>query len=374
MQNDNIKSKILIILIALALTLVTFLFFQPKTVLETEKKDFEKLPLATDKNEIEIILVGDIMLSRQVGSEMVKANDWTLPFKTLAGFLKKADITFGNLEAPFLDSGARVTEGLSFKTEPQAIAGLVVAGFDIVSTANNHAFDRGATGIEFTNKWLAENGIKSVGTGTTANETFFAETIAVGDTKIAFLAYTYFKKTPYVASLDIEQLQSEIQKLESKTDLIIVSMHAGEEYTHLPTDQQINFAHVAIDAGADIVVGHHPHWIQPIEVYSPTNQLSPSEERDPQAAARERDVAGNQENFRKGLIFYSLGNFVFDQEWSQKTKEGMMVKLLISNNQLLKADIIPIVIENYCCARFADEVESKKILNNINASSTILFK
>jgi poly-gamma-glutamate capsule biosynthesis protein CapA/YwtB (metallophosphatase superfamily) len=272
------------------------------------------------------------MLSRHVGAQMVKAKDWTLPFAGMKNILQKADITSGNLEAPFLDAGARVTEGLSFKVEPQAITGLVNAGFDIVSTANNHAYDRGLAGIDFTKTLLTSNGIASVGTAT-SSEGLRHAIIDVKDKKIGFLAYSYFGKDPYLHALDIDKMRADVTAIASTTNYIIVSMHAGEEYTLQPNKQQIAFAHAAIDAGADIVVGHHPHWVQPVEKY------------------------------KGGIIFYSLGNFVFDQEWSQETKEGMLVRLSLGDE--IKYELVPVIIENYCCPRVANDEEAAVILNRI---------
>jgi poly-gamma-glutamate synthesis protein (capsule biosynthesis protein) len=100
-------------------------------------------------------------------------------------------------------------------------------------------------------------------------------------------------------------------------------MHAGSEYTSQPNAWQIAFAHAAINAGATVVVGHHPHWTQSIERY------------------------------KGGLIFYSLGNFVFDQGQSKDTREGLAVKLHLLQGRLLSADLQPIEIERYCCPRLA---------------------
>ena len=119
-------------------------------------------------------------------------------------------------------------------------------------------------------------------------------------------------------------------------------MHAGTEYTRKPNQRQIDFARAAIDAGADIVIGHHPHWIQDIEIY----QGKP--------------------------IFYSLGNFVFDQMWSQETREGLIVKIQISNAKVQKAELMPIIIDNYCCPRLADEEEKVKILKKIGIETDIM--
>ena len=366
------KQSLLIVTTALfSIIASTLIFiFSPKLLHDSPLP--LKLPIAENKNEIEIILVGDIMLSRSVGTKMSESEDWALPFRKLGNLLRSVDLTFGNLESPFLNTGDRVTEGLSFKTEPQAVEGLALAGFDILSTANNHAFDQGKEGVEFTKSWLAQNGMLGIGTGSTTQETHAPAIFTVNEKKIGFLAYTYFKRRPYIADLDIDQMQKDVASLKDKAEFIIVSMHAGTEYVAMPTQEQKDFAHAAIDAGADVVVGHHPHWVQPIERYA---TLSPSPLRGEGASAESGSGEGGtgSSNYHTGIIFYSLGNFVFDQEWSQKTKEGLTVRLTIKDNQLTKVELVPVIIENYCCPRLADESESKKILDNINETSTIII-
>lgn len=336
--------------VSVALAIAVFIalwHFSPPAL---PQKDFvdeltKGLPIEVEaQDELDIVFVGDIMLSRNVGGRMYKSEDWTLPFANIAEITAGADIAFGNLESPFFNEGGMVTEGLSFKSEPQAIDGLVRAGFDVLSTANNHSFDRGSDGIAYTRDWLAGHNILPVGTGTTTAQAWEPAVVTLKDTTIAFLAATYFSRPPYIADLDAQKLAEQVEKLRGQgAQIIIVSMHAGTEYTHQPTAEQETFARAAIDAGADVVVGHHPHWVQPVELY------------------------------KGGVIFYSLGNFVFDQEWSQKTKEGLMVRLHIRNRRLESASLLPVIIQNYCCARLADAQEATRILSYINASSTYLF-
>src|SRR5271163_792956 len=115
--------------------------------------------------ETRIVLGGDVMLSRFVGRLARAHGDPAFPFRDLAPLLAAADIAFVNLEAPFSDRGNPLEEGMVFKSEPEMIAGLELAGIDIVSTANNHARDCGGHGVEFTLDWLARHGIAAVGTG-----------------------------------------------------------------------------------------------------------------------------------------------------------------------------------------------------------------
>ncbi len=335
-----------------------------------------------DKEGVQTILaVGDILLSRNVGAKIDQANDPTLPFQNLQELLVSADIAFGNLECPLSDSPIPIREGLVFRCLTKYVPGLTFAGFDILSTANNHALDQGTKYVGFTRDYLFSQNILPVGTGENQDEAWTPAIISPHPTlssqrrggggeepKIAFLAVSYAShndggksRNDYVARIeDIEILKSKILNLKSSDYFVVVSMHAGTEYTRNPNQEQINFAHAAIDAGADIVIGHHPHWIQPVEVIK-----------------RKAPAPYRTEGSGTGVIFYSLGNFIFDQSWSQETKEGLVVKLNIkyqkSNIHLESAELIPVIIENNCCPRIATEEEKERILKKINLETDTLF-
>lgn len=328
--------------------------------------------------EITIGLVGDIMLSRNVADKIKKAGDPDLPFLNAASFLSYTDFNFGNLESPFSGSDKyNSSPSLVFNVPLANIKGLHDFNFRIVSLANNHMLDQGVKGLEFTLNYLNESNVKTVGAGNNLDAAWQPQIINIKDQKIAFLAASYASandggktRNNYVARIeDLDKLKSKIQNLKSQADLIIVAMHAGVEYTNKPNQQQIDFAHAAIDAGADVVVGSHPHWVQPIEVYTPT-LTSPLKGEENNSSSPPL-VGGAREGGHTGLIFYSLGNFVFDQEWSQKTKEGLAVKLKILNGKLQTAELLPIIIENYCCARLANDQETMRVLNGIGAQKII---
>jgi poly-gamma-glutamate synthesis protein (capsule biosynthesis protein) len=343
------KPRILILLLIILVVAGAALFYQTQiSVRPLTHKAFSE-DLLKDKtlevkgpDEITLVLVGDIMLSRNVGSKIRAADDPDLPFKNVTALLA-GDAAFANLEAPFLDSGAPVTAGVSFKVEPFAVAGLKNAGFTVVSCANNHILDRGRTGLDYTLKLLQENGIAASGCGANAMNAHRSAILQVQGKKLGFLSYAYSPFSPLVAGLEIEAMQKDVRALKDQVDIIVVSLHAGTEYTLNPAATQKNFAHAAIDAGADVVVGHHPHWIQTVEQY------------------------------KSGLIFYSLGNFVFDQNWSQKTSEGLVVKLRLQDGQLKTAELLPVIMENNCCPRPANAEEADAILQSLHASSTIIL-
>jgi poly-gamma-glutamate synthesis protein (capsule biosynthesis protein) len=253
------------------------------------------------------------------------------------------------------------------------IKGLVDSNFKVLSLANNHALDQGVKGLNYTLNYLDENKIQHAGAGKDLNDAWQPAIVEAGGIKICFVAASYASvndngKTTngYVARIeDIENLKLKIENSKKLCDFVVASMHAGTEYTRNPNADEITFAHAAIDDGADMVIGGHPHWIQTTEKY------------------------------QGKYIFYSLGNFIFDQDWSQDTKEGLALKIQVSKNQepnqttpgaaklddlqgsrisahLDSIELIPVIIENYSTPRPATADEAKKILEKIGVSENTL--
>ena len=268
-----------------------------------------------------LVVGGDVMLSRHVGRLARKKKDSAWPFRDIASFLAAADLAFVNLESPFSDRGRRVEKGMVFKAEPEMIEGLRLAGIDVVSTANNHARDCGGYGLEYTLRWLEGAGIKA--TGTALEERALGDGVVVerNGVRFGFLAYTYDqsngnhpKPDPRVAMLDVERMLGDVAQMRSRADVVVVSMHAGDEYRAKPGAQQIRFAQAAIAAGASVVAGHHPHVVQPSERY------------------------------RDGVIFYSLGNFVFDQFHRKDTQKGMLGCVIFRGRAIERVECWPVNI------------------------------
>lgn len=300
------------------------------------------------------IAVGDIMLSRGVARGIQRHGDPNAPFRGVAELLGSTDFNFANLESPVSGDDSLLGKGFNFNTKKADVDGLVRNNFKIVSLANNHALDQEVSGLLFTRSFLSERGIEQVGAGENKEEAWQHRTITANGIKIGFLAasYTAFNdggvaKSPHIARIqDLDHLRIAISRMKTETDLVIVSMHAGTEYTHQPETGQITFARAAIDAGADAVVGAHPHWIQTIEHY------------------------------KDKYIFYSLGNFIFDQPW-QGTREGLAVRFSVHRSSEGRVSIeaiklIPIVIEATAMPRPATVSESTAILKKIGIHSSDL--
>jgi poly-gamma-glutamate capsule biosynthesis protein CapA/YwtB (metallophosphatase superfamily) len=241
--------------------------------------------------------------------------------RDIAGLFSSADIAFVNLESPFSDRGRPVEEGMVFKAEPEMIESLRVAGIDVVSTANNHARDRGNYGIEYTLDLLAKAGIAAVGTGVTAEAAHQGTVLDRNGVRFGFLAYTFDQSNgnypdsdDRIAMLDADRMAADVKDMLARAEVVTVSMHAGWEYSRKPNPWQEKFARAAIDAGASIVVGHHPHVTQPVESHA------------------------------NGLIFYSLGNLVFDQFQRKETQRGAIADVRFIGNRIVSYGMIPIQI------------------------------
>ncbi len=286
-----------------------------------------------------LIFGGDVMLSRYVDIQMIKNNNYKGPLEGISEYMSSADITFVNLESPFSPTPLHQPLGMVFGADIKSLEGIKHAGIDIVSLANNHFGDSKREGMDYTMDQLKNNHIYYTGAGKNTLEANTPTYIESKGIIFAFLGYSDI--SPYYAALentsgyalipDNETLKTQIEKAKLSADIVIISIHTGIEYAKYPQQRLKDFAHTAIDCGASLVIGHHPHVIQPVEQY------------------------------KDGLIFYSLGNLVFDQ-YFDGTKEGILSEIVFENKSIKGYKITPIIIEDLWKARLANSEESKKIL------------
>lgn len=273
-----------------------------------------------ERSEQVLIFVGDIMLSRNIGSLMLKKSDWKFPFLKIADFLKEADLLIGNLEGPISSGGVRSGSIYSFRADPRAVDGLLYAGFDVLSVANNHIWDYGRAACEDTLDILEDSGIGVIGGGRNYEEAHAPLIKEINEIKIAFLGYTNLLSRnlttegakPAIAYLEKERMVLDIGKAKEAADFVAVFLHWGDEYQTRHNKQQEELAHAAVGAGAKLVVGHHPHVVQDTEEYN------------------------------GGYIAYSLGNFVFDQNFSEGTRKGMVLKVVLRGKEISRVEPITI--------------------------------
>jgi poly-gamma-glutamate capsule biosynthesis protein CapA/YwtB (metallophosphatase superfamily) len=280
-----------------AIVIVAFLF---KSLKRTELIKFEEVG---DK-EIKIMLLGDIMLGRTVNVRSLEKENPKYPFEKVADKLASADIVFANLESPIVQKCPKIYSGFVFCGDPQMVAGLSHAGIDVVSLANNHINNFGKRGVEDTKKYLDEAGIKWV----TPEK---LEIIEKGSTKFGFLGFEWVDSGPTENELRF------IDDSNEKVDILIVAPHWGWEYQASANKNQEKWATQLVEAGADVIAGSHPHWVQ------------------------------NNVKINDKPVYYSLGNFVFDQMWSENTRKGIAVELTFENKKLVNEVKLPIYMREW---------------------------
>ena len=256
-----------------------------------------------------IILAGDVMLGRTVMTKSLSLEDLSYPFRKVADKLKDGDIVFINLESPIVYNCPKIETGFIFCASPEMLNGLSLAGVDIVTLANNHIDNFGKVGINDTKKYLKEVGIEWT------NETNLVIK-NINNTKFGFLGLNFIFKIPTEKELNI------IKESKGNVDVLILGIHWGVEYSLNPTANQKAWAKSFIENGADVIVGHHPHWVQ-------------------------------ESGYVEGKpVYYSLGNFIFDQMWSEETKKGVVVELSFMGKELTNQQINNVYMSSWAQPEF----------------------
>ncbi|WP_274652205.1 CapA family protein [Paenibacillus humicola] len=250
---------------------------------------------------VTLSFVGDILLSGSVETRMEREG-YGYPYAKSADFLKKPDLLAGNLETPVTTRGEPAEhKQYVFKSSPKALPALKAAGFDLVTLANNHTLDQGVEGLRDTIRHLNDAGIPNVGAGNNEAEAFKPVVLEKGGIRVAYIGLTHVvpevswkagPNTPGLAeTYDTTRAVKAIGEASKQADLVVVLVHWGVERADRPNSLQKRDAHAFIDAGADLVIGCHPHVLQGFETY-------------------------------KGKwISYSLGNYIFNSTRTEKTKD-----------------------------------------------------
>lgn len=269
-------------------------------------------PPATE--EVSLAFVGDMMFDRGVTYSVDRnfGEDYSKLFASL-GFFRDYDILFGNLEGPVSDTGSDLGNLYSFRMNPAILPVVRSVGFDVLSVANNHVGDWGRDAFDDTLARLGTSGIEAIGGGRNKTEAEQPKIIERNGLKIGFIGFTDVGPDWLAATEDTSgvllasdpNFSQIITAAAKNVDALIVSIHWGEEY-QVATEHQKEIAHRAIDAGARLIVGHHPHVIQETESYE------------------------------NGYIAYSLGNLIFDQGFSKETMQGMLLEVTIKKGEIIR--------------------------------------
>lgn len=244
-------------------------------------------------------------------------------FRETTSYLRGGDVAIANLEAPFTIGGEPFEKKFNFKVPPELAHGLKQAGISVVTLANNHIMDFGEVGLRSTMNTLKRVQIKFSGAGRNLAEANQPALVTVRGRKIAFFGYSMTFPTEFYAGPDSSGaaypepvlLQKTLSAWKRHVDHIVVSFHWSAEKREVPKDYQIHFAHLAIDSGADLVLGHHPHVLQGLEIY------------------------------KNRLIAYSLGNYVFGS-YSEYATDSVILKVYLQDDGLFYAYCVPINVNN----------------------------
>ncbi|MEJ2637172.1 MAG: CapA family protein [Calditrichia bacterium] len=278
--------------------------------------------MADNGKDIKIVAGGDVMLGSWA-QETIMQRGWDYPFRNLDSLLSDADLVFSNLEAPFGKGGTAFEKSYTFEVTPDLVQVLKGGKINMVSLANNHIMDYGPEVLQQTREILKGHQIHFSGAGRNLAEARKPAIIYLNGIKIAVMSCSLtfpeeFWATDTSAGTCFPShtfFFKDIRKLKKENDLVIVSFHWGSELLEAPKEYQVKLAHRTIDAGADLILGHHPHVVQGIEVY-------------------------------KGkIIAYSLGNFIFGS-FSENVRESMLLKFFYGTNSIKGCKIYPIYIYN----------------------------
>jgi len=282
-----------------------------------------------------LIATGDVIPARYTDVTVRSlGNDFLYPVAATKEITAAADLTVISLEAPLIDGCPYHDSGLLFCGQTGFTAGLAAAGVDVATLENNHIANYGLAGIAETEEALAAAGIDFADRDTPTVRN-------VRGLKFGFLAFNGVEDT-----IDRGAMTAQIQALRPRVDILAVALHWGGEYVSLPQtspgiaeDDPVEIAHLAVDAGADLIIGNHPHWVQAVELYEGK------------------------------FIAYAHGNFIFDQMWSYETRVGVIGRYTFYDDVLVGVEFIPTLIENYAQPVPMEGVDAQAVLDGMKAAS-----
>jgi poly-gamma-glutamate synthesis protein (capsule biosynthesis protein) len=294
------------------------------------------IPAGSNMNEIiSVTTTGDIIPARGVDVR-IRSMGFDYPFDGVGirQLLANSDLTIVDLEAPLIKACPVTRSGFTFCGQAPFAGAMAKSGIDVATLANNHIGNYGAAGIQETMQHLKEVGI----------EYSYNQSLAIRDVKGKKIGILAFNGVG--GRFHVDEIKQVIRKARPSVDLLFVAYHWGKEYEAYPTpdptiapDDPREIGHMTIDEGADLVIGNHPHWVQGTEIY-------------------------------KGkIISYALGNFIFDQSWSEPTTQGLVGTYTFYGTKLIGAVYTPIIIKDQAQPRIADTSTARTIMGQFQAST-----
>lgn len=274
-------------------------------------------------SRLTLTFVGDMMFGRNIADVIIPKFGYEYLFQYVRPYFKYSDYVTGNFENPvvFQDGYPKARKYIHLSTRPAVAKALKKVGFSTVNLANNHMKDFGKQGLLDTLRAFRDAKLDTVGAGSDLKSAAGVEYETVNGIKIATLGFSDVMPVDFrarhnrsgIAPADPDVWFPAVAKAKKNAQLVIVHMHWGLEYDSRYHPRQKEFGRALIDAGADIVVGHHPHVLEPVEIY------------------------------KNGVILYSLGNFIFDQGWS-RTRESVLAQYKVLKNRTVRLEIYPLLI------------------------------
>jgi len=263
---------------------------------------------------------GDVLWDRGI-ARVVALRGWDHPLGGLRPLLRSAGFSLANLECPLTDRLLPLPKEFTFRSDPTAAQALARGGIRLVTLANNHTMDQGRGGLVDTMAALDAAGVAWCGAAPRADRALLPTVIDVGALRVAFVGCSVFPPEGYIwspqapgpAPAGAASLRAAVRLARIVSDIVVVTVHWGPEFDTVASEQQRRLARAAVDAGAAVVVGHHPHVIQGVELY------------------------------RGAVIAYSLGNLVFDQWGSPETRRGALLCGRLEAGRLRDAFLLPVI-------------------------------
>lgn len=308
-------------LVVTGFLILTYTIFAGSSVAKVENNN----------NKFTASFVGDMMFGRNV-EDVIDQRGADFLFEKVQPIFNQSDYVSGNFENPILlqdeKEYEKVDKNIHLYAPKESVQAIKNAGFSVINLANNHMMDYGAVALEETIDTFNKAKLPNVGAGSDVEEATNIEYSNINGIKVATVGFTdalvkdfsAHKFTPGVARATPENIVPTLQNAEKNADLVIVNVHWGIEYNKKPSKRQEKMAHAISEAGADVIVGHHPHVLSDIELYE------------------------KNESDEKTVIFYSLGNFIFDQGWT-RTKDSAIAQYHISQEGKKSIEVIPLRIK-----------------------------
>lgn len=293
------------------------------------------------------ISFGDHPLCAGIGTHSkLKNKDPDFPFEKVKSEFQKADILFGNLECTLSRNCVEQNNyhSTQMRGQTEYINSLTNAGFTVLNHANNHSLQHGKQAFTETVNLVENSGIKMCGVNINDHCKGLPEIIESNGLRIAFIGYSlrprqYFEYTPLYTEGNSNNIRTDIENIKNDVDIVIISLHWGDEFILRPSPEEIKLAREIIDSGADLIIGHHPHVVRGIEKY------------------------------KNGYIVYSLGNFVCDMVWDETLRQSIIFNCKIDKDGIRDIKLTPIYINNNCQPEILTGSSGDELINRISGLS-----